>query len=274
MTWEPSFLAGAAGPLFSIYFPPQRALPEPKGVVFVPPFVEELNQSRRMVTLQARELSEAGVGVLLLDLFGTGDSAGAFSDATWEIWSRDIALGLDVLEQRGLRPGLWGLRLGGLLAMQVAAAQRDRVSSVVLWQPIVEGKRMLTQFLRTRLAAAMADGGAQETTGDLRRALAEGTTLEIGGYPLSPALALAIDEAKLAQHPPAAQCRCHWFEIVPRADSDLPPSSRRILEGWEAQGASLTVEKIAGEAFWSIQEPSMLPELWQATVRALIGEAA
>ena len=117
MTWEPSFLAGAAGQLFSLYFPPRLQLSEPKGVVYLPPFAEEMNQSRRMVTLQARELSKAGVGVLLLDLFGTGDSAGSFSDARWDVWLQDVGTGLDFLEQRGLRPSLWGLRLGGLLAM-------------------------------------------------------------------------------------------------------------------------------------------------------------
>ena len=70
MTWEPSFLAGAAGQLFSLYFPPRLQLSEPKGVVYLPPFAEEMNQSRRMVTLQARELSKAGVGVLLLNVAG------------------------------------------------------------------------------------------------------------------------------------------------------------------------------------------------------------
>src|SRR3546814_1526626 len=49
----------------------------------------EMNRSRRMAALQARALAALGIDVLLLDLFGTGDSAGDFRDARWEIWRED-----------------------------------------------------------------------------------------------------------------------------------------------------------------------------------------
>ncbi len=64
----------------------------PRGaLLYLPPFAEEANRSRRMAVLQARRLAARGWPVLLLDPFGTGDSAGAFHEARWELWLADAA---------------------------------------------------------------------------------------------------------------------------------------------------------------------------------------
>jgi hypothetical protein len=47
----------------------------------VPPFAEEMNKSRRMIAEVGRRLEGSGVGMLLVDLFGTGDSEGEFAQA-------------------------------------------------------------------------------------------------------------------------------------------------------------------------------------------------
>src|SRR5687768_8838655 len=57
---------------------PARAL-----VVYVHPFAEEMNKSRRMAALQARALAASGHAVLQIDLLGCGDSSGDFGDASW-----------------------------------------------------------------------------------------------------------------------------------------------------------------------------------------------
>lgn len=266
MGFEPLFLTGAAGQLFGLYFPPQGGERGGWGVAYVPPFAEEMNQSRRMVTLQARKLAAAGIGVLLLDLYGTGDSAGEFSEARWDTWLADVAVALDFLEGRGLRPALWGLRLGGLLAAQAAAKQPARVRRVVLWQPVLNGETYLTQFLRLRVAAAMSEAEPKETTSGLREKLIEDGLLEVAGYDLSSELALAIDAATLSAQAPASDCDVTWFELASRPDASVSPGARRVVDGWREAGAKARLSTVVGERFWSIQEPAMVPALWDATL--------
>tara|TARA_B110000238_G_C16067394_1_gene413366 strand:- start:879 stop:1052 length:174 start_codon:yes stop_codon:yes gene_type:complete len=49
-------------------------------VIFVPPFAEEMNRSKRMYVLFARLLADAGIKSICFDFAGTGDSSGEWSD--------------------------------------------------------------------------------------------------------------------------------------------------------------------------------------------------
>ena len=122
---QPFFLAGAAGPLFCLQLAPAPGVTPRGALLYLPPFAEEANRSRRMAVLQARRLAARGWPVLLLDPFGTGDSAGAFHEARWELWLADAARAAAWLATRW--PGgpvtLWGLRLGALLAAALAARE-------------------------------------------------------------------------------------------------------------------------------------------------------
>ena len=92
------FLDTPDGPRFCMFHAPVGAC---RGaLVYVHPFAEEMNRSRRMAALGARALAAQGIGVLLLDLHGCGDSADDFGDATWDGWLRDIAAARAWLEQR------------------------------------------------------------------------------------------------------------------------------------------------------------------------------
>ena len=277
MPLRPFFLEGPAGPLFAIYHPPEGGAEDQGDIVWVPPFAEEMNQSRRMAALQARRFAAAGLGVLLLDLYGTGDSSGGFEDARWDIWCGDVAAALDWLEAQGRPPAaLWGLRLGGLLAMAAARDRPGRVTRAVLWQPVTKGKTMLTQFLRLRVAAGMSGSGmsgsgARETTDALRQALKEGQSIEVAGYRLAPELTAAVDAAELAPLAPPADCRVDWLEIASGADTPLSPGAGRIVEAWRTQGARVSTRVVTGEPFWSMQtlfEPVLVPGLWDQTLAA------
>ena len=85
----PLFIDGTAGRLFAIYLAPAPEAPRRGAVLYLPPFAEEMNRSRRMVLLQARRMVELGYQVLIVDLYGTGDSEGDFADARWAIWRAD-----------------------------------------------------------------------------------------------------------------------------------------------------------------------------------------
>jgi exosortase A-associated hydrolase 2 len=235
------------------------------GVLYVPPFAEEMNKSRRMAALQARLLAAAGFGVLIPDLHGTGDSAGDFADARWAVWRDDVARGGAWLRRRGhQRLCLWGLRLGGLLAAELAGELG--ATRLLLWQPALSGERFLQQFLRLRLTADRLKGGG-ETMARLREMLAAGQSLEVGGYQLHPELASALERVRPTA--PVGGTRVDWFELAGAPGASLPPASQRVVDEWRGAGVSVHVRTTAGEAFWSTQEMAVAPALLDATLAAL-----
>ena len=184
---QAQFLQGPSGPLFSIYYPANPEIRTQGAVLYIHPFAEEMNKSRRMAALQARRFADAGFAVLLPDMHGCGDSSGDFVDARWELWLDDLQHHLRWLQQQISAPVyLWGLRSGALLATELA--QQCSPKGLLLWQPVSNGSQFLTQFLRLRIAAAMM-GGAKETTAQLREIFKSGKTLEIAGYEIAPELA-------------------------------------------------------------------------------------
>jgi exosortase A-associated hydrolase 2 len=193
------FLPADSGRRFCIYHPSARR-DSAAGIVYVHPFFEEMNKSRRMAALQSRRLAAAGIAVLQVDLFGCGDSSGDFVDARWETWKEDVRIALAWLKARVAGQfGLWGLRLGATLAADLARDADLGLDHLVLWQPVASGELFLTQFLRLRLAAEMlAEGAAQSGVRELRLVLGRGEPLEIAGYDLHPRLAEAIDRQRLA----------------------------------------------------------------------------
>lgn len=267
----PFFLNGAAGPVFSIYHAPPAGMTLSHDVIYLPPFAEEMNRSRRMAALQAQALARLGFGVLLLDLYGSGDSAGDFTDARWDIWRADTLAAADWLCERGTRRvSLWGLRLGAILAAELAQAEPSRFERAILWQPVHKGNAMLTQFLRLRIAAQMGgDPDTRETTRDLRALLAAGKAVEIAGYELSAELATAVDGLDLAALVPHPSIAVDWLEVVPEADRPLSPASRKVVDVWRERGARVSLSSAVGEPFWSLLETTVAPRLIDATCRAL-----
>lgn len=264
---KPFFLNGAQGALFAIHHPAAVPRPDPQGLVYLPPFAEEMNRSRRMAALQARGLAALGVDVLLLDPFGTGDSAGGFGEASWETWHEDAAAAVAWLKDRCEgEVGLWGLRLGALLAADLASDASQRIARLLLWQPVLSGDRYLTQFLRLRLAASLGQETGRETTRDLKARLAQGESLEIGGYELSPALATAISARDLGSLlDPKDSPQTDWLEVSSAETPEFSPASVKTLEKLGQAGTKVATRTVAGEPFWSIQEFTLAPALIEAT---------
>ena len=274
------FLDAMPGQRFGLFHPPAGAC---RGaILYVPPFGDEMNKSRRMAALQARALAAAGFGVLQLDLYGCGDSSGELRDARWDLWKQDLAAASAWLQARLGQPvSVWGLRLGALLALDYAADADAAAAAVpvavpvaglVLWQPVLSGSTFLTQFLRLAVAGAMLaqepgqDGSGAGTT-VLRAALAAGETLEIGGYELAPALAAAIDALDADTLPP--NCPVAWFEVVAQAGRPLPARSARLEAAWRARGVALRLQVVPGQPFWTTQEITESASLLAATLDML-----
>jgi exosortase A-associated hydrolase 2 len=264
---EPFFLDSAPGRRFCLYHAARGAC---RGaLVYVPPFAEEMNKARRMAALGARALAASGYAVLLLDLHGCGDSDGDFGEARWDQWKADLAAACAWLGARSGQPvGLWGLRLGALLALDYARGAAQPVARLLLWQPVTDGAAFLTQFLRLRLAGAMLDqGAAGATTAGLRAELAGGAPLEVAGYLLAPQLAGALDALDGARLAPP--CPTDWLEIVAAAERPLPPGAARVAAAWERAGAAPALRCVPGAPFWSTQEIAECGALIEASCAVL-----
>ena len=256
---EAFFLATPLGARYCLFHAPRGHC---RGaLVYVHPFAEEMNKSRRMAAIQARALAALGYGVLQIDLAGCGDSDGEFGDARWEHWKADLAAASAWLQERLGQPvGLWGLRLGALLALDYARSAP--VAQLLLWQPVLQGAAFMTQFLRLRVAGAMLDGAeaAGSGTRELRARLQAGEALEIAGYLLAPQLAASIDALDAVQLAPS--CRTHWIEMVAGPERALPPAAARVAAAWTSEPL---MHKVACAPFWSTQEISESANLVAAT---------
>lgn len=245
-----------------------------QAVLYLPPFAEEMNRSRRMSSQLANVLAAEGVGTLILDPFGTGDSAGDFADATWQGWCGDAQAACLWLQVQGYEKiSIVGLRLGACLALQAASAPAlaGMISKTVLWQPVLKGSTFLSQFIRIRVAAGMSDveGGTKETVKDLRAQLSAGEALEIAGYPLTGEMAAAVDALDLHDLIPDGDLSLAWCEMG--SGPDPSPASAKIIERLRARGQEVDIRVLPGEPFWSIEETTLVPALWQETAALVAG---
>ena len=285
MNTEVFFLPAGDGQRFCLYHP---AVSAPGGgargqVVYVHPFAEEMNKSRRMAALQARALSAAGFDVLQIDLLGCGDSSGDSGDATWAAWVHDVTLachwlrgraGAQVPDAAAPPLWLWGLRSGCLVATQAARALAEPCN-FLFWAPTASGKAVLQQFLRLKAAANLADGSGKAVLVGLRSDLAQGKSVEVAGYQLSSALASGLEAADLTA--PAARQpapRMEWFELSTRPDASLSPVALQTIGQWQSAGYAVGSHLARGPAFWQTSEIEDAPELVQATTQALLGTGA
>ncbi|WP_405242496.1 hydrolase 2, exosortase A system-associated [Lentisalinibacter salinarum] len=261
---EPFFADTASGRRFAVV---NRPADTPRGsVLFVPPFAEEMNKSRRMAALTASALAEDGWLVLRFDPSGCGDSDGEFADATWQGWLDDVDFWVKWLRAQKDAPLLlWAVRAGALLA---AAWLRRTGESLplLLWQPVGNGQRHLTQFLRLRAAAEMMD--SRQTKGvvsQLWETLASGAFVTVAGYTLNAALANPMSEAQLTL-PDEYRARVSLLEISGAETPSLSPATGMIVQKWRDAGVETAASVVPGTPFWQTTEIETVPAAIEATV--------
>lgn len=225
-------------------------------ILFVPPFAEELNRSRRMVALGAQAFANIGWTVLQMDLHGCGDSEGDAGDASWTSWLDDLDRAHRHLcdhEQAGGPMVLWSLRSGSLLAS--SWMQRRQMSLPLLaWQPVFNGAQYLTQFLRIRLGADMGQSTqSKNVLADLRAALKAEQPVSVGGYWLSPAMAHGLEASTFAL-PTAHRAPVTLLEVAHGEPPELTPAASNWLDKARAAGHPCQGQACFGNKFWQSTE--------------------
>lgn len=271
---DPFFLDAPAGSLFAVHHRPADRAALRGNVLCVPPFNEEMNRSRSMITLQAAAFARLGLGTLVVDLFGTGDSQGGHGDARWSIWLDDLRAAMAWLAQQpGGCTALLGTRLGAILAAQLHAERGGASTPLILWQPVVDGKLHFTQFLRVKMAAQLDRPDLpKETTGSMRKQLEAGEPLEVAGYEIHPELAAAIDGARLTDHAIASGTPVLWLENCPADNPELSVPSRKAIEAWN--GAAIEAQTYVGPAFWQVHERVVTPSIIEQATSWMQAKAA
>lgn len=261
------FLDGGHGQILTVVRRPQG--PTGISVLIVPPFAEEMNKTRKMLTDVSQALQARGIATILVDLYGTGDSEGEFRDATWGRWIEDLARAASWCAAEGWPTvGLLGVRLGCMLGAQLAREVLHGLQRTVFWQPVVDGDRLVAQFLRLRVAASMMDAG-RESVGGLRQALRDGHCVEVAGYELSPRMAGELERLKLADLLGTHLGELHWMEVTRDATGSAGEAGAKHLEIARSRGLDASVQTFVGEPFWTSTEIVRIAELVGSTVEAL-----
>jgi len=261
------FLDHSGRTLFHLMLRPFRG--EARGAfLFLHPFAEEMNLARSNVAAFARQLAAAGYLVMQPDLTGCGDSSGDFVDATWELWCEDAAIALQHLRslESSLPIGIWGLRTGALLACDVARREAG-IRRLLLWQPVLNGEQQIDQFLRLRIARAMADSKAGFDRNSLWGQLRAGSSLEIAGYELSSGMALGISRLRLHDLVPA--CEVDWVEICAPPAREISPPSQKVVKHWRDCGVTVRSGCVPGEPLWRIHDAPLNESLQQFALEML-----
>lgn len=265
---QPYFLETQQGHIFIQTFSPIDATAD--AVIFVPPFAEEMNKSRRMMALLGHALSANGILMAVPDLYGTGDSEGSFAEASWGIWLANIHQLIQKLQLQGIKTiSLVGLRMGCLLISDYLSQQQVSVKQVVLWKPVLSGQQMLNQFLRLRIANSIMDG-KKETSQTLRALLASEGEIEVAGYRISARLVAGLCEKKTTvENFYKATADWHWFEVLANENQPVPMASARLIKDLKQRGMDVHLQTVLGESFWINQEISEIPALVNHTVVSL-----
>jgi len=269
MLVQPFFLESAGHRCFALYRGPEGGAS--RHVLFVPGFNEEMNRCRSMLTFAATALAQQGIGSLVLDLHGTGESEGEYADARWDIWLRNLSDAVAWLESRGACVALIGVRLGAVLAADwLRAAPPSPARGFVLWQPVVDGKSYLNQFLRIRIAANMDRSDLpKETTQSMRDQWARGECVEVAGYAVHPDLAQAIDQRRLAALVPPAGTAVSWLSHLNAATGGATPAESQVMAAWREAGLAVDAQCFEGQAFWQVHERATAPDLVDRTCKLL-----
>lgn len=265
------FLPTPNGFCFSLFHAP-RGTNHRGSVLYLHPFAEELNTTRRIVAHQARNLACMGYGVLQVDLNGCGDSAGDFGDATWSAWLKTARVAHAWLQENSSGPAwIWGLRAGALLAgalVHQLQADNQHPAHLLLWQPVVSGQQMLQQFLRLKDAAQWM-GMRKTDSMPAHQLLAKGHPVEIAGYTISTELANELSQARLSPIRMSQEAKLVWLEVSLQSAPTLSPSAVQTLENWKNAGWRTEVHIVHGLAFWQTISMADAPALCQATDHAM-----
>jgi alpha/beta superfamily hydrolase len=239
------------------YFgPPSRRLfgvldcPETKarvGLVFCPPFGEEMITTYARLALWGKALVRKGFAVLRFHPYGTGESDGSFKDFSIDGALRDTQTAIDCLHERVnvQRTGLFGLRFGAFLAVQAALA--SSIDLMLVWSPVTDLRPYCRELLRSRLTAELVHLKAERvrvTTRDMIAEFEAGKNVDILGYEFSPSLYRQMNES-LAWPAQPTSPKALWLSRISER-----PQLASIPDDWTREEGDARLRFLPEIPFW------------------------
>lgn len=200
---EGTFIQSDRGHVFCLKAQPYYPESGVHNVIFIPPFAEEMNASRRFFALMRRALCARGYTVIQPDLYGTGDSEGLFVDATLDTWLGDLHnVRQHFCSDEGERLSVIALRGGCLLAQEFLFLQRpsmncNRIDEIVYLQPETTGFNLINTLLRMQVTKNRLAGNKVETSALLWQSFEQKRNLCLAGYDVGYELALQMRDMRL-----------------------------------------------------------------------------
>ena len=185
------------------------------GIVYCSPFAEEQKSTYRVFVEHARLLADKGVASLRFDYRGTGDSDGYFQDYLLEDWIGDTVAAIECLKEKSDfdKVCVLGVRFGGFIGIQ-AAQRSESVSDLILWQPIISGKRFHRQEMRRfMIRQMMTSGKATKGEEELASDAEEDNVIDMDGYLMRKELSEEIKETDLTGEDAAVPPRTLLLQI-------------------------------------------------------------
>ena len=240
-------------------------------VVIAPPFAEEMNKCRHLISGVMRQLAEAGISSFLLDNFGTGDSEGDLDEASLQLWRDDLAKLLQEISTQGYRDiSFIAIRFGALQLFDLLNNIQLPlpINKVVLWQPFFDMAKFWQQFVRIKVAEAMASGD-KISQKQLEQQLNDGEILEIAGYPISPTFYQSLLNANTTFPVQLSATPVHWLETSQLDNIAVPVE--KIRQQLQAH-CVLQFEQIKGEPYWQTTELAQASTLISRTLASMLAE--
>ncbi len=251
-------------PFFLAHYSPETGN-SGKAVILVPPFAEELNRSKRMYVLCARQLAAAGMEVYCFDFVGTGDSYGEWGSFSWSDWQQNLADVYRHIKASGSDEiSVITLRLGALIVSDAIAAGQLQFDKCLFWDPVEDGEIYVRQLMRLKIAAAMSEDAQALTTKDVMADIENHGFLEVGGYQITTDLLDSIRQAKLAKNIDTlvSATQLHWMVLKNTGQSsavNYPPSVPEALHN------QVNMHTVQDTRFWMQQEVTIAPVLLDKT---------
>ena len=237
-------------------------------ILVIPPFAEEMNKSRHLVNAAMRQLATAGYSCFMLDNYGTGDSAGDLDQASIDIWRDDLCQLLLLLQQQGYQSvSFIAVRFGVIQLFDLLNKYSSPlpVQQLVLWQPVFDVGKFWQQFVRLKVAEAMAAGN-KTSQKELEQQLNNGENIEIAGYPISPAFYHSLLNINSNFPAQLNNVNLHWLETSQLDTIALPV--QKIREQLQ-QHCQLNYTQLKAEPYWQTAELASAEQLIALTLQHL-----
>jgi len=224
--------------LFGAYHAPAAAAPARGAALLCPPWGPEYFAAHRTLRQLASRLATSGFHVLRFDYYGTGDSAGERDEGDLASWVEDAGVALQELQDVSgdSRISVFGMRLGAVAASRLARSRAAQVGTVVLWDPVVDGKAYLRE-----LHSAQKEIDRWSLT---PRSAVSYPPAELLGTPLTPAMTASIERVTLDNFRELGTPRVRVFL------SDEQPGNQALCGMLRASGTQLRTETVAGQTPW------------------------